>query len=407
VINLEATEVESGPAAAEPREDAAATSAQPPPAERKPDDSSTPPTQAAPMGSPPPSESSSTEPPAGSSDRSSNGRRRIAWLPEELSWAEATAGMAGAAGALIVFLLLWLVGALSGGGAPVDFGPRLAAIEKQLGELAARPMPPSVDPKAIDALSSRLDRLEKTQAAPRAPVTDPVVLGRLNAAENALKSISDNVAALSRRSEAVDTGLRELQTRLDKLAASFAELQTTARAAAVGSDRAVRLAVAAGALRAAVERGDPFVAELATVKANASDASALSPLQPFAATGVPSEAALAQELAAILRPMLQASGAPASDANFLERLQANAEKLVRIRPVNDARGDDRGAVLARVEQRAAQANVSGALAELAKIPPAQRGQAQAWMQKAEARDHALDASRRFAAAAVAALKASP
>ena len=67
--------------------------------------------------------------------------------------------------------------------------------------------------------------------------------------------------------------------------------------------------------------------------------------------------------------MLRAAGAPPRDGGFLERLQANAEKLVRIRPVDEEpRGDDRAAMLARVEQRAAQGNIAGALAELAKLP---------------------------------------
>ena len=83
-------------------------------------------------------------------------------------------------------LLLWLFGALSGGhDASADLSPRLAAIEKQLNDLAARPAPARVDPKAVDDLAARLAKLESAQAAPRAPVTDPVVLGRINAAESA------------------------------------------------------------------------------------------------------------------------------------------------------------------------------------------------------------------------------
>ncbi len=67
--------------------------------------------------------------------------------------------------------------------------------------------------------------------------------------------------------------------------------------------------------------------------------------------------------------MLRAAGEAPRDGGFLDRLQANAEKLVRIRPVDEEpRGDDRGAILARIEQRAAQGNISGALAELAKLP---------------------------------------
>src|SRR6185436_10559482 len=195
-------------------------------------------------------------------------------------------------------------------------------IEKQLNELASRPAPPSIDPKAIDKAiddtAARLSRLETTQAQPRAPVTDPVVLGRINAAENAAKSLADNAAALSRRAEATDAALREINGRIDKLTATLTDVQTTARSAAAGSDRASRLAVAASALRNAVEHGDPFTAELAIVKPLAPDPNAIALLEPFAASGAPSNAVLGQELAAIVRPMLRAAGDPSRDGGFLE-----------------------------------------------------------------------------------------
>jgi hypothetical protein len=314
---------------------------------------------------------------------------------------------------LLVVLLLWLGGAFSGGRDPSpDLGPRLAAMEKQLNDLAARPALASIDPKAVNAtlddIAARLARLESAQATPRAPVTDQVVLGRLNAAENATKSLADNAAAMSRRADAADAALRETNNRIDKLTAALNDMQATLRSAAAGSDRASRLAVAASALRNAVEHGDPFTAELAIVKPLAPDAGAIALLEPFAASGVPGNVALGQELAAIVRPLLRALDRPASDAGFLDRLQANAEKLVRIRPVGEeVRGDDRMAILARAEQRAAEGNIPGALTELNKLPPEARAAVQPWIARAEARNKALDAGRRLAADAVAALKAAP
>jgi hypothetical protein len=125
---------------------------------------------------------------------------------------------------------------------------------------------------------------------------------------------------------------------------------------------------------------------------------------------VPGNAALGQELAALVRPLLRASDATPAPAGsgFLDKLQANAEKLVRIRPVGEEpRGDDRTAVLSRVEQRASQGNVPGALAELNKLPADARAPFAAWIARAQTRDKAIEAGRRLAADAVAALKASP
>jgi hypothetical protein len=325
-----------------------------------------------------------------------------------LSWSQVGAGAWGAAGGLLVVLLLWLVGAFSAGRDRVaDLTPRLVSIERQLQDIAARPAPAVVDPKTVEELASRLARIESAQSAPRAPVTDPVVLGRMGAAEQAMKSLADNVAAFSRRSDAADAALRDIQRRLDALAAGLNDLRATARAAAVGSDRAARLATAAATLRVAVERGAPFASELAVVKALTSDGGAIADLEPFADAGVPGTTALANELAALVRPALNAAGRPRRDGGFLERLQANAENLVRIRPIGETGDTDHATALARVEQRAAQANIAGALAELAKLEPAERAPFQPWIARAEARNRAVEASRRLASDAVAALKATP
>jgi len=184
--------------------------------------------------------------------------------------APVSSGIAAVAGGLLVFVLIWLTGALSRPReAGVDLSPRLAAIERQLQDLvrdlAARPMPASVDPKAIDDLAARMARLESAQSAPRAPVTDPVVLSRLSAAEQAAKALADNVAVLARRSDGVEGALRDSQGRLERTSAALNELRAAVRSAAAGSDRAARLALAVGSLRVAVERSEPFAAELAAV----------------------------------------------------------------------------------------------------------------------------------------------
>jgi hypothetical protein len=318
------------------------------------------------------------------------------------------AGAMGAAAALLMIMFLWLVGALpSGQDASSELASRLASIEKQLHALANRPVAPSADPQAIADLGARLQKLENAQLTPRPPVTDPVVLGRLAATENAVKSLSDNMTALSRRADAIDPAIREVRSQLEATAAGLSELKSTMRAAAVGSDRASRLALAAGALRAAVERGEPFAGEIAVVRLLISDPGVLAPLEPFAAAGVPNNAALARDLAAIMQPVRRQETAPPRDSGLLDRLQANAERLVRIRRVDEAEGDDHGAIIARAQSRAARGDIAGAIEELAKLPAAVRAPAQAWIDKVEARDRAIEISRNIAADAVTALKLAP
>jgi hypothetical protein len=87
---------------------------------------------------------------------------------------------------------------------------------------------------------------------------------------------------------------------------------------------------------------------------------------------------------------------------IVDRLQAGAAKLVRIQRT-DASGTDRGGVVARVTAAALRNDLNGARNELNTLEPADRAAAQAWLDKVDARDAALAASRKFADGAMAAL----
>jgi hypothetical protein len=339
---------------------------------------------------------------------------------------------------LLVFMLIWLV--VPRGEAVATLTPRLAAIETQLRDLAARPVSASIDPAAINAVSERLTKLERALSAPRPAAADAALAGRIGALEDAVKPLNESVATLARRAEEADAAFRNIRSRTDTATTALADLQKAARAssadhgeiaklsdrivaveqsnravadqlakstAAAGSDRPVRLAVATAALRAAIERGDPFTTELATVKPLATDVAALSAIEPFAASRVPSDAALGRELLVLLPVMQRAAGSAPRDGSFLDRLQANAERLVRIRPIEEVLGEDVTAILSRIEVKAAHADISGTLAELAKLPPAVRAPASDWIARAQARNKAVEASRRLAADALAALKTTP
>ena len=293
---------------------------------------------------------------------------------------------------------------------------RLAGVEQQVRELAGRPLPPAVAPAVVDDLAARLARLEAAVAAPPpAPTTDPVLVSRIAALEGELKSLVERVGTLARRSDEIASTAGEARGRGDANTATLAELAQrlsglgqAAVARSESGDRSVRLAVAAAILRVAVERGEPFAAELAAAKALATEPAAVAPLEPCAVSGVPSAAVLARELLALMPTLAQSSATPARDGGILGRLQANAEKIIRVRPIEEIAGDDPAAVIARVEARAAQSDLAGALAELVKLPEGMRASARGLIAKAEARNAAVDLSRRFAADAVAALaKPSP
>jgi hypothetical protein len=178
-------------------------------------------------------------------------------------------------------------------------------------------------------------------------------------------------------------------------------LEQAAKAATI--DNAARLALSAAALRDAAASGAPFTAELNETKSLGADEKMLAPLRPYAASGVPTAQALAQDLRALIPAMLKASGAQAPPNGFLDRLQANAGKLVRIRPVGAPAGDDTAALLARVEVAASRVDIDGAIAGVGNLDAAVRAPAQEWIGQARARQAALAAARELAAETARAL----
>jgi hypothetical protein len=311
---------------------------------------------------------------------------------------------------------------------------RLAALELQLQDGSGRVSPSGGDPHALDDIMARLAKLEAATANPHPAPLDLATANRIAALEGQLKAIGETVGIIGRRNDEIAAIAGEARARAEATAAALAELaQKVARApvptvqkndldavsnrlAAVerqekaleaevakrpqAEDRVGRLAIVAAALRSAVERGQPFAAELAAAKALGADAKSLAPLEPFAASGLPNATALAREISDLAPALLQAAGTAPREGGFLERLQSNAEKLVRIRRVEDVAGNDPAAIIARVEVKAAHADLAGALSELASLPEAVRAPAAAWIGKAQARAAAVDASRRLAADAV-------
>ena len=367
--------------------------------------------------------------------------RLLAWwaarTPPDPPWRAIGAVVAGI---VVLVLMVYLSGQFSNDESRLrTIEARIARAEQQVHELSGRPPANGVNAKALDELTARVAKLEAGGSATRPPAADPALANRMAALEGALKSIEEKIGVVARRTDDIDLVARDAREKAAASAAAIAELtQSMARLSSVSDldasvnriaalerltaaiqaelakrgvgetgDRPVRLAVTASALNTAVERGDAFAAELAAAKQLAGDISVLAPLDPFAATGLPSATALGRELVALANALAQTSGAPPREGGFLDRLQANAERLVRIRPLDEPPGDDPAAVLTRIEQRAAQADLAGALAELAKLPAPARAPAQAWTAKAQARLAAVAASRRFAADAFAALGKTP
>jgi hypothetical protein len=279
-------------------------------------------------------------------------------------------------------------------------------------------------------LSARLDKIERAIEAQR---TEPALGNRIGGVEAQAKSLGNDVAALQRRLDEIaasgqsaakqaDTALNAAEAAksaseaankmevqrgdLDAVASRIMALESAVKGLAAATapvDRAARFTIAAEALRAAVERGTPYQAELAALGALGVDQKATAPLEPFAASGVPSTAALAHELDALAPALQQASEPESGDATFLGRLKANAEKLVRVTPAGAPAGNDPAAVLARIRFDAAHGDIAAALAAIDALPDSAKSLAAAWGKKAAACEAALAASRQIASDALTAL----
>jgi hypothetical protein len=282
----------------------------------------------------------------------------------------------------------------------------------------ATPAPPEVSAAAVDDLAARIAGLETKTSKPAAPSPDPAA-ARLDALEKSLASLRGELTGLRGQSEKLAAAVndvrsapRETGSPLDLSAVNerIAQLERATRAqnseiaqesAKPVDDLPLRRIVAAALLDVLVRVGDPYTAALAAARSLTDNADMLKPLDGFAEKGVPNPAMLCRQLLTLV-PKLSPPAAENPTAGLVDRLQAGAAKLVRIERT-DGVGNDRGAVVARVTAAALRNEYAEARRELNTLEPADRAAAQAWIDKADARDAALAASRKFAADAMATL----
>jgi hypothetical protein len=259
------------------------------------------------------------------------------------------------------------------------------------------------------AAAARVEGLEKSLAALRSDLTSARAQNdKLAAAVNDVKSapradgaVAPDLSAVDERIAKIESLVRTQGAEIAQQGSKIADARATDGKPA--DDMPLRRVVAAALLDVLVRIGDPFPAALATAKALTPNPDALKPLDQFAAKGVPNPARLSTELLTLLPKLLPAQQDNATTGSgVLGRLQAGAAKLVTIERT-DTVGNDRGAVVARATAAALRNDFNEARRELNKLEPADRAAAQAWLEKADARDAALAASRQFAADAMAVL----
>lgn len=291
--------------------------------------------------------------------------------------------LAGAAAGAIAAGATWYALA---GTTPADRS-ETDALTARVAQLEGRPLPKP---------DSRIDGLETSIAALRAEIAATKTRTERTAAE-----IGQLKAAPPAATATVD--LAPVTARLAALEGATGELKSAAarQSAAPADDAPLRRSVAAALLDTAVRRNEPYAEALAALRGVAGDAAPLASLAPFAAGGVPGDAALSRELLALL-PGLAPPPAPAAPNGLVDRLKTSAARLVHIERI-DAAGNPTDSAAGRAAAAARNNDVAAAKRELLTLAPAERAPVQPWLDKVAARDAALAASRQFAADAMAAL----
>lgn len=292
---------------------------------------------------------------------------------------------------------------------------------------------PQLDAAAIDGLTARIAGLESKTSKLAAPVADPAAASRVEGIEKSVAALRSELAAARTQADKLAAAVNDVKAQprdgsappaapvdLSAINERIAQVERAAKAqeseiaaiktseakpanARPADDVALRRVVAASLLDVSVRHGDPFAAQLAAAKSLAANADALKPLEAFAASGVPSVPALCRELVAIVpRLAPSAPDAETTGSGIVDRLQSGAAKLVRVQRA-DATGTDRGSVVARITSSALRNDLNEARRELNTLAPADRAAAQQWLDKADAREAALAASRKLASDAMTAL----
>ncbi|AWM10548.1 COG4223 family protein [Bradyrhizobium symbiodeficiens] len=307
------------------------------------------------------------------------------------------APFSGAAAAAVVIGVGWILGwpaVQAPPATPQVTSTTVDALSGRVAAVEARASKPAVDP----AMAARIDALEKSASSLRSDVANlrtqlDKTASTLNDAQSAPRAAAPDLATLSDRIAQLERAAKTERAELAQQGEKIADAKTM-------DDKPLRHVVAAALLDVAVRHGDAYQSQLAAARSMAAKPDMLKPLDTFAASGIPTPVALSRELLNIVPKLSPPVEAQTSGTGIVERLQAGASKLVRIERT-DGVGNDRGAIVARVTAAALRNDFVEARRELKMLPEADRAPAQAWLDKADARDAALAASRKFADDAMA------
>ncbi|MBY5622342.1 hypothetical protein HFO48_13850 [Rhizobium leguminosarum] len=290
------------------------------------------------------------------------------------------AGIFGGLVALLGAGAIQYAGYLPGSSAPQTTSPETAGLAGEIDGLKQSVANLAANPASTDdsELEKRVAALETTAKAPAvAAPTDSANVDALNQKIAELTGQVDQLrSTLAQSSEQQTTNGADIAKRLEEAEKKLNEPR---------EDVAVAQAIAAAALKAAIDRGGPFLAELDTFAGVAPDDPAVADLRAFAETGIPSRAELVGEVPDVATAIVEAVNQPDPNQSWSDRLMSSAKSLVTVRPVGNIEGESVEAITARMEEKVKNGDLPGASAEWNSLPALGKQASAAFKQSLEAR----------------------
>ncbi len=245
--------------------------------------------------------------------------------------------------------------------------------------------------QALESLAAQMQD-EAAKFEDRLAAVDPERLtSEIALLADTLRTVSDDVRALKEAQLPADMpervgqiaqGINAAAEQINTLTLQVAALEEAVSRPDPTAEAALGIALAN--LTRAIDVGTAFEAELAAIAALAPEDPAVTALSDVAPGGVRSFASLTQEFADLVDPLLTAERR-AGRESFFERIVGSALSIVTIRRVGDVEGDTVEAIVARIETRLAQEDLSGALAEAKLFSGSAAEVAAAWVAAVEER----------------------
>lgn len=261
-------------------------------------------------------------------------------------------------------------------GASAQIAVALDQVRADVAELKATPVA-GADNGQVKALSDKIAELDAALATLRkengaAAIDLEPLNSKVTTLDTQVQSAGQAAAALESRLSAVEQQASQLSGKVD----------------AQASQPKIALAIAASALKAALDRGAPFTAELDTFAAVRPDAPQIATLRAFAEKGIPTRIDITAGMGDAANAMISAATPVDPNQGIFQRLLTSAESLVKVRPIGAVEGKGAPETVARMEVAVNQGDYAKALSEYDTLPETAKAAGADFIGKLRARQEA-------------------